>query len=115
MDKNPDDMYRENIRKKLGLGEKKLAEETPIDDTKIVVDDESGEVEGHEATEAPEVEEKEQVSPEADAILNEVLQFVDEKEKEASDSASKLMLKSLYLHLAKNKAKILQKMADDAK
>lgn len=113
MDKNHDDVYRENIRKKLGLGEKKLAEEQPVDD--VEVDKEVGESPAHEAGETPEVEAKEQMSPEAEAILNEVLQFVDEKEKEAGDSSSKLMLKSLYLHLAKNKAKILQKMADDAK
>jgi len=112
--KNPDDTYRESIRKKLGLGEKPVVEEAPMGDEIEASDEESQETLGHEAAETPEVEAKEESSPEAEAILNEVLQFVDEKEKEAGDTASKLMLKSLYLHLSKNKAKILQKMADDA-
>ena len=100
------DEYRKNLREKLGLG-KKVTEEVPVGVDENPNDEET----------LPPVasgEAKEQASPEAEAILNEVLQFVDEKEKEAGDSSSKLMLKSLYLHLSKNKTKILQKMADDA-
>lgn len=106
--------YREELRKKLGLDSKPVKEEAPIDGVEAdpVKVDPTAAVAAGVAGEQEEA--KEQVSPEAEAILNEILQFVDEKEKEAGDSATKLMLKSLYLHLSKNKTKILQKMADDA-
>jgi hypothetical protein len=109
-------MYRENLRKKLGLGEKKIAEESPVEAEAEVKSATLGGVEGpgHEAAEGEVEGQEEQVSPEADALLTEILQFIDEKEKEAGDVATKLMLKSLYLHLSKNKSKILQKMADDS-
>lgn len=105
-----DDTYRENLRAKLGLGKKVMGEEVPAGIDENPNDEET--LPPTSPIASPEA--KEHVNHEAEAILNEVLQFVDEKEKEASDSSPKLMLKSLYLHLSKNKTKILQKMADDA-
>ena len=118
MEKNHDDVYRENLRKKLGLGEKKIAEEAPVEgETSETIDtsDTTGEETiGHEEAETPDKEAKEQSSPEAKAILDEILQYVDEKDKEAPDVRSKLMLKSLFSQLSKSADKIAQKMADDS-
>jgi hypothetical protein len=105
--------YREDLRKKLGLDAKPVKEEAPVAGDEVAKVDPTAAVAAGVAGE-PAEEAKEQVSPEAEAILTEILQFIDEKEKEAGDSATKLMLKSLYLHLSKNKVKILQKMADDS-
>ena len=115
MEKNHDDVYRKNLREKLGLGEKKIAEEAPIEGETIDTSDTTGEETiGHEASETPDKEAKEQASPEAKAILDEILQYVDEKDKEAPDVRSKLMLKSLFSQLSKSADKIAQKMADDS-
>lgn len=112
MEKNHDDVYRKNLREKLGLGEKKIAEEAPIEGETI--DTTGEETMDHEASETPDKEAKEQASPEAKAILDEILQYVDEKDKEAPDVRSKLMLKSLFSQLSKSADKIAQKMADDS-
>jgi len=115
MENKHDDIYRKNLREKLGLGEKKINEDEPIDDETIDVSDTTDEETiDHETSETSREETKEQASPEAKAILDEILQYVDEKDKEAPDVRSKLMLKSLFSQLSKSADKIAQKMADDS-
>ena len=100
------DEYRKNLREKLGLG-KKVTEEVPAGVDENPNDEET----------LPPVasgEAKEQVNPAAEAILNEVLQFVDEKEDAAKDTAEKRMAKAFWVYLNDNKDKIHKIMVGKA-
>ena len=94
-----DTTYRENLRKKLGLGDKKISEE----DTPIVPTEVPGETPEVDPTAvAPTETQGSGLNPEADALLNEVLQFVNELEEKHSPR----MVKSLWVYLEDNKDKI---------
>jgi hypothetical protein len=111
MDKNPDDTYRENLRKKLGLGASaKVVEEVPAGIDENPNDEET--LPPKADVVSPDV--KEQVNPAAEAILNEVLQFVDEKEDAAKDTAEKRMAKAFWVYLNDNKDKIHKIMVGKA-
>jgi hypothetical protein len=87
-----DKLYRENLRKKLGLGDTKVVEEDDvIDQDETVIDapkEASIEASG--------------LHPDAESLLNEVLQFVNELESKHSPR----MVKSLWVYLEDNKDKI---------
>ena len=102
---NDDDTYRQSLRERLGLGKSqaKVVEEVPVTgvETEPVV--------------APMgAEAKEQVNPAAEAILNEVLQFVDEREDNAKEAAEKRMAKAFWVYLNDNKDKIHKIMVGKA-
>lgn len=109
MEKNPDDVYRENLRKKLGLGAK-VVEDVPAGIDETPNDEENLPSKVDVASQ----EAKEQVNPAAESILNEVLQFVDEKEDAAKDTAEKRMAKAFWVYLNDNKEKIHKIMVGKA-
>lgn len=110
MPTDPHDQYRDTLREKLGLGKKAMGEEVPAGTEEASVDQEaSAPVAAPVAAET-----KEQVNPAAEAILNEVLQFVDEKEDTTKDIAEKRMAKAFWVYLNDNREKIHKIMVGKA-
>jgi hypothetical protein len=95
MPEDKDNVYRENLRKRLGLGSKSTTEN----------------VEVTPEVEATPNEPQEQSNPEAESIINEVLQFLnDEIEKKHPPR----MAKALWIYLTDNKDKIIKAMVGKA-
>jgi len=108
MPTDPHDQYRDNLREKLGLGKKAMGEEVPAG-----IDENPNDEETLPPVASP-AEAKEQVNPAAEAILNEVLQFVDEKEDSTKDVAEKRMAKAFWVYLNDNRDKIHKIMVGKA-
>lgn len=104
MPTNHDDMYRENLRKKLGLADSSSGAMKEVDDGKVDLKDIIHDKPGDKM--APDVEPESSLNPAAEAVLNEVLQFVDELEGKHSPR----MVKALWVYLEDNKDKIAKAM-----
>jgi hypothetical protein len=91
-----DKLYRENLRKKLGLS----------NEPKVVKEDDIADVNPDLAPVAPKEEVSTSINPDADALFNDVLQFVNELESKYSPR----MVKSLWVYLDDNKDKIAKVM-----
>lgn len=67
-----------------------------------------------DSADQPSENDKAQLAP-AIALLDSLLQLVDEQTHGANDKAVSLMWRSLYMYITKNQNKIAKKMFDDAK